>query len=72
MGENVGERDGHARIALGVAAMFGAAILVVTAHASWWSIAALGLAVVLLASGALRWCPVYSAMGFSSAGRPRA
>ncbi|MEK6975108.1 MAG: YgaP-like transmembrane domain [Candidatus Thermoplasmatota archaeon] len=66
LAENVAIRESHVRIALGVLAMFGTGILVAYTQAAWWAIAALLAAIVLLVSGTLRVCPLYSLFGFST------
>jgi hypothetical protein len=64
--ENVGIRDGQARTTLGVVALFVTGFLVAYAQASPWSLVLMGLALVLLASGTLRSCPLYGLFGYST------
>ena len=66
MAENVGIRDGHVRTAFGVVALFVTGILVAYAQAAPWSLVIMGLALVLLLSGTLRSCPLYSLFGYST------
>lgn len=69
MAENVGIRDGQIRTALGVFALFGTGILVAVVHAAPWSLVALLAAIVLLMSGTLRFCPLYSLAGIRTCKR---